>query len=213
MEKRHFKTTGTALLSSAILIILTMGLHPSGGSLEHIIAISETLMITHGMAIASLPLLLFGFYGLTLRLMDPGKLAVLAFIFTTTSSISGLIAALFNGLALPHFLGKYAADISQQSDTLKTITTFSFAINTSLSYIFIGACCLAIVLYSIIMLKSEKFPKWLGYSGISIFLFACIGTVTGFAFTNLVGFRLFTFSLAAWILAVGFVVLKTKQHE
>ncbi|WP_394750218.1 hypothetical protein [Spongiimicrobium salis] len=213
MEKHNYKSTGVALLLGALLIIATMTLHPSGGSMEHIIAISRIITISHGMAIACLPLLVFGFYGLTQELMDSGKLSVLALIIITFGLIAALFAALFNGLALPFFLTHYTDNLSEYKDILHPITTFSFSINKALDYIFIAASCLAISIYSVLMLKSVIFPKWLGYFGISLFIFVIIGVLTGFVFTNLTGFRIFTFSLAAWVLSAAILQIKTRKHE
>ncbi|WP_234387130.1 hypothetical protein, partial [Aquimarina sp. Aq78] len=37
------------------------------------------------------------------------------------------------------------------------------SINIPLDYIFIIACCIAILVYSVIVLIEDKFPKWIGF--------------------------------------------------
>ncbi|WP_109300023.1 hypothetical protein [Aquimarina sp. AU474] len=212
MDNSFYKSTGISLILGALLIIITMILHPSGGSIAHIIKISQTITITHSLAICSLPIILFGFYGLTIRILDTRRLSVLAFITISFSLIAAMFAALFNGLVLPYFLNQYADRLDQNIDILKPITNFSFAINTSLDYIFIVACCVAILLYSFIILLENKFPKWIGYLGIFITLFAVIGGFTSFVFTSLTGFRIFTFSIAFWILSSGALLFITGKQ-
>lgn len=215
MDSHFHKSTGISLVSGSLLIIATMVLHPLGGSLEHIVQESQIITVTHALAIFSLPIVLFGFYGLTNRLMDSWKISQLAFFIMLFGLIAAMFAAVFNGLALPHFLGQYAGNIEEQRNVLSPIATFSFSINKPLDYIFIAGCCLSISIYSILIIRQGGFPKWIGYLGICIILFAITGAVTGFVFTSLTGFRVFTFSLAAWILATGISLTKSQQqtHE
>lgn len=210
MENHFYKGTGISLISGSLLIFVTMVLHPLGGSMEYIIRISDTIMVTHALAIFCLPIVLFGFYGLTIKLIGKWKLSVLAFIIITFGLIAAMFAALVNGLTLPHFLGHYSDNIEQNASVLKPIVNYGFAINEPLDYIFITACCLAVVIYSSIIIRSDKFPKWIGYFGILIIVCTIIGVLTGYAFTSLTGFRVFTFSLAGWILSSGILLIKSK---
>ncbi len=210
MEKYFHKSTGISLILGALLIIATMVLHPSGGSIERIITISRTIAIAHSLAIFSLPIVLFGFYGLSITLLDKWKTSILAFIVISFGLISAMFAALFNGLVLPYFLSQYSNSLTENINVLKPIANFSFAINTPLDYIFIIACCMSILIYSIIILIDGKFPKWVGLLGIFIAFFTVIGGLTGFVFTSLMGFRVFTFSIATWILLSGGYLIKYK---
>jgi len=211
MENHFYKSTSIAFILGALLIIITMVMHPIGGSIEHIINISKTITVAHSLAIFSLPIILFGFYGLTLKLLDQWKLSVLAFIIISFGLVAAMFAALFNGLTLPLFLNQYSERLEENIEVLKPITNYSFAINIPLDYIFIIACCLAIMIYSIIILLENKFPKWVGYLGAFIVLFSIIGGLTGFIFTSLTGFRIFTFSIAIWILSSGALLYKSNK--
>lgn len=211
MKQHAYQSTGLSLIIGALLVIVTMVMHPSGGSMEHIISISRTITITHVLAIFSLPIILFGFYGLTYKLMDPRKLSVLAFLILAFGLIAAMFAALVNGLTVPYFLGQYADRLEENREVLAPILNYSFAINTPLDYIFITAVCLAILLYAISILITRKLSSWLGYFGLLLILFITIGVLKGFVFTNLNGFRIVTFSMAAWILSAGFYVMRTKE--
>jgi len=210
MEKHFYKSSGISLITGSLLIIATMGLHPAGGSIEYIIKITKSIMFTHALAIFSLPILFFGFYGLTSKLLDKWKFAKLALCIMGLGLIAAMFAALINGLTLPHFLGKYENNITENVDTLKLIINYGFAINKPLDYIFIAATCIAITIYSLLIVSSSKLPKWIGYVGVSLIIFAITGLLTGFVFTNLIGFQLFIFGIATWFLAIGVLLIKSK---
>lgn len=211
MESHFYKSTSISLILGALLIITTMVLHPSGGSIEYIIKISKTITIAHSLAIFSLPILLFGFYGLTMKLLDKRRLSILAFIIISFGLFSAMLAALINGLTLPYFLNQYSERLDENIQVLKPITNYSFSLNVPLDYVFIVACCLAIMVYSAIILIEKKFPKWIGFLGGFIVLFSIVGALTGFIFTSLAGFRVFTFSIAAWILSSGTLMYTSNK--
>jgi hypothetical protein len=210
MGKHFHKSSGISLITGSLLIIATMGLHPTGGSIEYIIKITKSITATHSLAIFSLPILFFGFYGLTNALLDKWKLAKLALIIMEFGLIAAMFAALINGLTLPYFLGKYENNIAENSDMLKLIINYGFAINKPLDYIFIIATCLAITIYSLLIVSSDKLPKWIGFIGLSLIVFAIIGLLTGFVFSNLIGFQIFIFGIATWFLATGITLIKSK---
>ena len=210
MEKHFHKSSGISLITGSLLIIATMGLHPTGGSIEYIIKITKSITATHSLAIFSLPILFFGFYGLTNALLDKWKLAKLALFIMGFGLISAMFVALIIGLTLPYFLGKYKNNIAENSDMLKLIINYGFAINKPLDYIFIIATCLAITIYSLLIVSSDKLPKWIGFFGLSLIVFVIIGLLTGFVFSNLIGFQIFIFGIATWFLATGISLIKTK---
>ena len=122
-----------------------------------------------------------------------------------------MLAALFNGLALPHFLEHYSESLAQNRTVLKPIMNYGFAINKALDYVFIVAFCSAITVYSLIAISTKKIPKWIGYFGLVILIFAIIGASTNFVFTSLLGFRIFVFSIAGWILFTGIALIQSKK--
>ena len=210
MEKYFYKSSGISLIIGSVLIITTMVLHPAGGSIEYIIKSTKSITATHTLAIFSLPILLFGFYGLTNRLLDKWKLAKLALIIIGFGLIAAMFAAVINGLTLPYFLGKYENNLAENEAVLKLITSYGFAINKPLDYIFIATTCLAITIYSSLMISSKTLPKWIGYFGISIITFAIIGLFNNFVFTNLIGFQVYIFGVSTWFLATGISLFKSK---
>ncbi|MEM6525471.1 MAG: hypothetical protein AAGF85_09375 [Bacteroidota bacterium] len=213
MQHHLHRSSSISLLSGSFLVIVTMVLHPSGGSLQRIVDLSNMMITAHTLAIASLPLILFGFYGLSQKLSDKHKISQLALMIMGFGLIAAMFAALFNGLALPYFLGQYADRLDQEANIIRPIANFSFSVNKGLDYIFIIASCISILLYSGIIVAESKLPKWIGYFGITILLLSTLGLVTGFDFISLTGFRIFTFSLAGWILFSGVSLARSKSES
>ncbi|GAA4898263.1 hypothetical protein GCM10023311_23890 [Flaviramulus aquimarinus] len=212
MENNFYKITGLSLTIGSFLAITTMIIHPAGGNIEHIIELSKPLQFTHSLAIFCLPFILFGFYGLTHKLSDKWKISTLAFIIIGFGLVAAMLAALFNGLALTFFLNQYSDNLEQNITIVKPIVSYGFAINKGLDYIFIVSFCLAIAIYSLIIIFSKKLPKLIGYLGITILIFAVIGAATNFVFTSHTGFRIFVFSIAGWILYSGISLIKPKRQ-
>ncbi len=211
MDTNFYKSTGISLILGTTLAITTMMLHPSGGSIEHIIKMSDSLQLSHSIAIFCLPFMLFGFYGLTYTLLDKWKLSVLALIIIGFGLFAAMLAALLNGLALPYFLDQYSENLEQNRSLLVLIANYGFAINKAFDYVFIVAFCTAIAFYSILIISSKILAKWIAYFGVGIVIFAFIAASTNFVFTSLMGFRIFVFSIAGWMLCAGIALIQSKK--
>jgi hypothetical protein len=211
MENQFRKTSAISLLIGSFLLIVTMVLHPSGGSLNHILKISRVIVSAHSLAIISLPFVGFGFYGLSIALLTKNKLSMLAFIIICQGLIAAMLAATINGLTLPWFLANYANDLETNRQILIPIVKYGFAINQPMDYIFIGASSAAIGIWSVLMIVSDKFPNWLGFYGILLVLGGLIGIVVQFNFIDLFGFRIYVFGLASWIVLVSAWLLIVKE--
>lgn len=213
METNFYKSTGLSLTIGSFLAIATMMLHPAGDNINHIIQVSTPIKITHALAIFCLPFILFGFYGLTIKLSNKWEASILAFIIMAFGLFAVMLAALFNGLALPYFLDQYSANLEQNMTTIKPIVNYGFAINKALDYVFIVSFCVVISIYSLIIINSKKLPRWIGYFGIVILFFAIIGATTNFVFTSLTGFRIFVFSMSGWILCTGILLITSNKKQ
>ncbi len=208
MEKSFQKFAGYSLILSSVLMTLTMILHPSGGDIEHILKMAKVAITAHSLAIFCLPFVAYGFYGLTMILQTPSKISLLGFIFCCFGLVAGMIAATINGLTLPSFVMKFPNETGQNLEAMKLILNYGFFINKPMDYIFIGGLTLAIGIWSILIITSNIFSKWLGYFGIFLVLLATIATLFSFNFTNLFGFRIYVFSLVSWVVLVGYMMTK-----
>ena len=84
-----------------------MVLHPAGGSFEHLLKITSMIVVTHAVAIASIPFAAIGFWGLTSKLGSRNFFAVTAFAVMALSLVAVLLAGTMNGIVLPLFIQHY----------------------------------------------------------------------------------------------------------
>lgn len=202
------KNAGLALIAFTLLLILTMGLHPAGGSVHHLIRISRVIVITHVIAVFSLPFGWIGFWGLTKKLGTERFLPMLAFAMISMGLIAVMIAAGSNGIVMPIYLQQYKDATEQTIDSIRPILRYGFAINHAFDYIYTGAFCTAILCWSITILRTRKLPVWIGWLGIAIAIIAVIIFFVGVQVNSLQGFRIFVVSIVIWVLVVGVTLYK-----
>ena len=210
IETEFKKTSGACLLFGCLLATTTMAIHPNGGDIDHIIKIKSVLAFSHSIAIFCLPFIGFGFWGLSCILQTKGKLSTLAFNVFCFGLVAAMIAATINGLALPYFASQYTT-VGDDISTVKKIIGYGRAINISRAYIFIAATLTAIGICSLLIIRSGRLPRWLGYFGLFIIAFGILSLFLKFNFTSLLGFRAFIFGIVSWKVLVGINMLKNSH--
>jgi hypothetical protein len=210
MNNSSQRNAGLALIAFTVLLIFTMGLHPAGGNVQHLIKITRLIVITHAIAIFSLPFGWMGFWGLTKKLGADRFGALLGFAMISLGLVAVMIAAGSNGLIVPIFLQHYKDATPEAIESIRPVLRYSFAINAAFDYVYTGAFCTAILCWSITILRTKLLAAWLGWLGIAIAIGAAIIFASGMQAHSLTGFRLFVTSIVIWILLVGVVLYKEK---
>jgi hypothetical protein len=210
MKKTFEQNAGLSLIIFTILLVVTMVIHPAGGSIEKLIRISNLIIITHAIAILSLPFGLVGFWGLTKKIGMEHFASVLGFAMMALGLVAVMMAAAANGLIMPIYLQDYKDASPETIETIRPVLRYSFAINHAFDYIYTAAFCIAMLCWSITILTTKKLAAWLGWLGIILALAAAIIFISGVAVNSLFGFRLFVASIIAWIALVGLKLWTSK---
>lgn len=210
MKNQIEKTAGISLIIGSVLGVITMVIHPVGGSIDHLINISTVIIASHTLALFSIPFLMFGFWGLSRKIGFDNSLSVLALITVSLSLVAVMIAAALNGLVISFFVDNLKDANPEQITTAEMILSFGFSINQAFDYIFIGGTCEAFLLWSIAMIKGKVFPKWIAFLGIALGLGFLVIMISGFVLVDIQGFRLFFFGIVAWMVAIGIGLFRTK---
>jgi len=208
MENSFAKASGTSLCLGSLISIVTMALHPTEGSIQHIVRIQNVLIFSHTLAIACLPFMCFGALGLSATLRTDSRISLLAFIVFGFGLVAGMIAAAINGLILPKFLSDSLTKPFDDSQ-LKTVLRYGHHINTAMTNVFIFATSVSIAIWCILIIRLSQLPGWVGYWGLLLLGFELVCLVIKVNFTDLYGFRIFVFGLATWLIAVG-IQLRSK---
>ena len=195
---------GASLIFGSVLMVITMVLHPAGGSFEHLLIISSLIMSTHILALISIPFSLYGFLGLTKKLSGDAFFSKVAFITILLGMFAVMCAAAINGLVMPSFIHQYEMSSKDIVDSIRPILSYNSALNHAFDLVFIGAVCVAITLWSIArVFRTRNLPVWLGCFGICLSLSAIIAIFAGFVFVDLTGFRVFVAGFVIWTIIIG----------
>lgn len=186
-----------------------MVLHPVGGNFEHLVRIIPIGIISHSIAILSVPFTAYGFWGLTKRL-DAGFFSNIAFTIMIFGMVAVMLAASINGLILMDFVDSYR-DASQETiDGLRPFFVVLHGFNHAFDFIFIGAVLLSTLFWSIAILVSKRLPVLLAYLGFALVLIALLMLLLDYVFVDLHGFRIFIFGWVIWVVYAGLAIRKAN---
>ncbi|MEM9391034.1 MAG: hypothetical protein AAGA02_11205 [Bacteroidota bacterium] len=202
--KENYKIYGVSLITGAVLMVVTMVLHPAHLKTELLFV----NMISHSLAILSLPFSLYGFWGLSRSLDQRPFAANVGFCFALFGLVAAMFAAAIDGLAASIFFKHMAQSAGGQAEVADLILDYSFALNNAVSYTFMGAIAIAIAFWSIAIVMGNPYKSWLGYLGLGLILTCLIAILLGTNFMAVWAFRLFIFGLVAWILLVSTDMIK-----
>lgn len=212
MHKSFTRLSGISLCFGSLIAVITMALHPAGGSVEHIIRIQHVLIFSHSLGIACLPFMGFGAWGLSCLLQTGSKTSILSLFVFCLGLVAAMIAAAVNGLILPQFLSDLIARPVDES-IVNSIVRYGHHINVSMANIFIFATCISILIWCVLIIQTQELPKAAGYLGLSLLGFGLICLLLKANFTDLYGFRIFVAGLATWLTTTGIQMIMKGKSE
>lgn len=208
MDNSYHKNTAIYLFLGILLMVATMVLHPTGGNFETLVINSTIAIVSHSLAIFSVPFSMLGFIGLTNILGKESFFSKLALVIMLTGLIAAMLAATLNGLALPLFVSDYASASAETISSIRPVLRYNMILNHSFDYILISAMFISTLLWCIDIQKTKVFPKWIGYFGILLVSSALIAIIFGFYFLDLHGFRIFILGWVIWIFSIAVFVYR-----
>ena len=201
------KNAGFSLIAGAILLVITMVVHPTG--IEDGYTVIN--VVAHSIAIAAIPFCLFGFWGVYRHFKIGDFLSGIAFSAIAAGLFAGLLAATINGLAFSFFMERYQDASTESGELVHAILDYSFALNNGLSYVFIGMLSGAVLFWSIAIIRTRTFPKWTGYYGLLLVTLVLILFHTHFNFMHVGGFSIIIFGLVSLIVSIGYFMINPKN--
>jgi hypothetical protein len=210
MKPQFEKNAGISLVVGATLMVLTMILHPAGGDLAHLGKIQKIIIISHSLALLSIPFSFIGALGITRRIGTENFFSLTALSILSFGLVAAMGAAATNGLALPFFVEDYQDAPPAMFPTVNAILRYNFALNQAFDYMLIGAMFLAILFWSFAMLDTKTFNPWIAYLGLMLTLLGGLTLLVGHDFTSLSGFRVFILGSVVWIINVGLFMIRGR---
>ena len=179
-----------------------MALHPTGADLNYILKIAPVVVGTHSLALASLALVVLGFLGLTVRLSED-VLATAGMVTFAFGAVAAMCAAVLNGLALPSFVLQHAQSDAATLEVIRLILGYNHALNAAFARVFMAATAVAVVFWSIAIVRTRSLPSWTGVVGGVAGVGALGMLLVGAIGVDVHDFGLFVFGYSAWAILIG----------
>jgi hypothetical protein len=190
-----------ALTAGALSALVTMALHPTG----HDVAAGRAgLAVTvHALALAGIPLSVYGLAVLTRRLAVREPLAGLALSFYGVAAIAGLLAAVASGFVATALL----ASLGERSGTDRVVAAalvhWTGSWNQAFARVHVASSSLAIALWSVTFLRSGLLPRRVAVYGLVVAVLTLIALLSGHLRLDIHGFGAVVLAQTVWMVVVG----------
>ncbi|MEM7281225.1 MAG: hypothetical protein AAF438_06325 [Pseudomonadota bacterium] len=157
-DTANSKLTGTVLIASSLMVILTMAHHPSGPE-----GMSGLVVVVHGIMILLMLLLFTAFlsYSAYRRFQNPSVL--FALVCYGTSVLLNIGAATVNGFVV-------GALANRETAVNQDIFRLCWEINQALARLGVATMGLAVLFWSIDLFRRQKSARWIALFGFPVAL-------------------------------------------
>ena len=204
-----------ALIIGAITNVIVLTFHPGGGGGHelHVTQAQFDMLIAvvvgvHVLAISGLPFSFLGATALSRKINSPNRVALLALVIYAFSLVAIIIAASMSGLVTPALFRRLAAH-GPDAGQWRLLVDYTHAINQSFAQIAGVGTCIAIILWSLLMIKRRLFSVGLGIYGLLLGLVIVICLFAGKLDLELHGFRLITLTQSIWFFIAGILLWRS----
>ena len=200
------RKAGIALIAGSFGGMVTMAIHPTaGGALtpEQVAHLATTSAIAHSLAMVSFVVVFLGVCGLVRRIAVGDRIAFSGLVVYGVACVAVLIATAVSGFIVPGMMRLMARDVPAAAPQWKLMITSIFQINQAFSRIYTVATSLAIILWSISVLRSGGLGRNVAYYGCVIAPLIILGIVSGHLRMDVHGMGAVVLGQAIWFIAVG----------
>jgi hypothetical protein len=208
---------GAALVAGSLAGLLTMALHPRGGealrdgeSLSHA---GVAAVVSHSIAIAGIPLLLLGFWGLSRRLGWESAAVRLALAAYALASAAVLNAAVMSGFVSTGTAMSIRAATPEGTKLLQSLFAYTFVLNQGFARVHAVATSAAIVLWSMRSLRLGRGWRGPGILGILVGVAVAGGVLSGRLPLNVHGFGMIVLLQSAWTIWMAARLMAARPQE
>jgi hypothetical protein len=185
-------------------MIITMISHPGGkispADVDHV---ARMLIVVHSLALASIPIIFLGAWGMTRRISGADRLAWTGLVLYALASIAVMNAAVCDGLIAPTLMRKTVAATAETRDVWRTLMNFNFQLNQAFARVYAVGSSLAVVLWSVSILRYRALGLGVGIYGVVLGVATTVGICSGFLTPDRHGFGMLVFGQAIWFLVVA----------
>lgn len=195
-----------------------MLLHPTGHDLlnqpDEIARRNEVIAVAaHSLAIFSLPLLFFGFLGLSRSLGFNNPLNLAGLIAYGVGAVAVMNAAVINGLVGPALTRKIIEADESTQIFLRLVLMNNLLLNQAFTKIFVIAASIALISWSVCLLKKGSLAQITAIAGFVVGITGLLGILTGHLRLDVHGFGLFMFAQSIWTMLAAVFMIGSKDEK
>jgi hypothetical protein len=204
---------GVALIVGTIGGVITLLIHPSGHDLFAPGQFAHTaylLVVAHALAIVSVAALFLGGLAIARHLASPDRLAIAALVVFGFACTAVISSATIDGFVGPAVLRKVIFEPPQVSDQWRVLLAYNDQLNQAFAEIFVVAWAIAIVLWSVSIVRSRLLAPAAGIYGLFMGAASVIAVVAGVS-GHAQAAHLVMLGQIIWFPIVGILMWRLKE--
>jgi hypothetical protein len=202
------RKSGIALIAASVGLMLTMAVHPAGArgllTAEQAEHLSLTSGAAHSLALVSVLLLFLGACGLTRCIAGADRISFAAIVTYGFACVAVLVAAAVSGFIVPSIVKHMVRDIPPAAHQWQIVIDSVFQINQAFARIYSVAASIAIILWSVSVLRNGGFGQAVAIYGCVISALIILGIGIGHLPLDVHGMTVVAVGQAVWFILVGY---------
>ena len=205
-----------ALLAGALIGIIVLASHPGGAhrvNPEQVQSLIVMIVGVHALAIASLPILFLGALVFSREAVSNLRLGIIALVIFGFASVATMGAATMSGLVVPAAL-RHLVTHDAAAEQWHLLLSYTHTINQGFAQIGAVGFCVAIIIWSIALIRRRALNLVLGIYGILLGIAVIVALVSGVAELELHGgFEFITLGQSIWFILAAVLLWRNQSHE
>jgi hypothetical protein len=205
------RKSGIVLIAGSAAMIITMVFHPHGKiTPAEVDSMVRMLVGVHSLALASIPVIFLGAWGMSRWLAAPDRLSWAALVLFTAGSIAVMNAAVLDGMMASYLIRQIALASAESRDTWQIFMKYNFQMNQSYARVYAVASSLAVVLWSVAILRKSAMGRGIGIYGCAVGAVTALGILSGLLRPDWHGFGMLILGQAIWFVIVGMAMCRAE---
>jgi hypothetical protein len=203
------------MIAGSVGSIITMSMHPTArqlfapGQLESVGRLNTGV---HVLAMACVPVLFLAALGLSRHLKFSDRKNIAGLVVYGFALVSVLLAAAFSGLVtlgIAHHMQEASA---ASMEAWHVALAFNGHLNQAFALIFAVGSAVALLLWSISIVRSRLLPVSLGIYGCILGPITILGVFSGHLKMNVHGMGMLVLAQAIWYISAGVMLWQAKEN-
>ena len=210
------RSGGTLLVAGNVIGIFVMAVHPVGG--HGLLAPHDMQMlalrdrVVHGFAIALLPMVFLGALALSQWLRGAGRLPLAALVVFGFAVVAIMAAGAMSGFVGADILGRMVEG-DPKLESRRMLLDYTFRINQAFASIYAVGSCVAIAMWSAVIVRTRQLAPALGIYGLLIGLAIPAALFAGVLTLDVHGMGLVALAQAVWFVSAGWALRRAGAAE